>query len=49
MENEVLKVINVREFKDIDDIQLVLFSNNQFYSTNFKQLVKQIIRENKNG
>ena len=40
-----LDVINVRKFKDIDDIQIVLVANEQLYSTNLKALVKQIIAE----
>lgn len=45
MENNKLDVINVREFKDIDDIQVVLHSHEQLYSTNLKALVKQIMSE----
>ena len=39
------EVLNIRKYKDIDDIQVVLYSHDQFYSTNLKQLVNQIIKE----
>lgn len=47
MEIDKIDVINVREFKDIDDIQVVLHSHEQLYSTNLKALVKQIMSEAK--
>ena len=47
MEIDKINVINVREFKDIDDIQVVLHSHEQLYSTNLKALVKQIMSEAK--
>lgn len=42
------EVLNIRKYKDIDDIQVVLYSHDQFYSTNLKQLVNQIIKESTN-
>lgn len=39
------EVLNIRKFKNVDDIQVVLYSHDQFYSTNLKQLVNQIIEE----
>ena len=39
------EVLNIRKYKDIDDIQVVLYSHDQFYSTNLKQLVNQIIKK----
>lgn len=43
------EVINIKKYKNVDDIQVVLYSHDQFYSTNLKQLVKQIIDEVANG
>lgn len=42
-------IINIRQFKDTENIQVVLHINNQLYSTNLKQLVEQIIKESGNG
>lgn len=39
------EVLNIRKYKTVDDIQVVLYSHDQFYSTNLKQLVSQIINE----
>lgn len=45
MIDKPFEVLNIRKYKDIDDIQVVLYSHDQFYSTNLKQLVNQIIKE----
>lgn len=45
MIKEPFEVLNIRKYKDVGDIQVVLYSHDQFYSTNLKQLVAQIIEE----